>query len=70
MRLENAGFWNISTEYVDSSEKKNTVLYANYSSGAVLKEDTEIVLVVSNGKGESTDEEDAMGDLLDMAGRH
>ena len=74
MRLENAGFRNISTEFVDSSEKKNTVLYANYSAGAVLKEDTEIVLVVSNGNGGNADDEDdsedVMGDLLDMAGRH
>lgn len=74
MMLENAGFWNISTEYVSSREKKHTVLYANYSSGAVLKEDTAIVLVVSDGPANSEDvenqDDDAMGDLLDMAGRH
>ncbi|MBQ8759129.1 MAG: PASTA domain-containing protein, partial [Clostridia bacterium] len=47
--LDNAGFGNISTEYVDSEETRNTVLYANYSVGAILSEDTEIVLTVSNG---------------------
>lgn len=78
MMLENAGFWNVSTEYVSSREKKHTVLYANYSSGAVLKEDTAIVLVVSDGPANtdlydeenSENQDDAMGDLLDMAGRH
>ena len=75
--LDNAGFDNIVTEYVNSSEKRNTVLYANYSVGAIIKEDTEIVLTVSNGKlsedeknDSETDNADDMDELLDMAGRH
>ena len=81
--LDNAGFKNIVTEFVNSSEKKNTVLYANYSVGALIKEDTEIVLMVSNGSLEesesdipepSQDVEDSddyedMDELLGMAGR-
>ncbi len=78
--LDNAGFTNIVTEYVDSSEKRNTVLYANYSVGALISEDTEIVLKVSNGsrtdndetQSDNTDENDDseyMDELLDMAGR-
>lgn len=79
--LDNAGFINITTEFVNSGEKKNTVLYANYSVGAILSKDTEIVLKVSNGKlpggddepdaEDETENESAgeMDELLDMAGR-
>ena len=78
--LDNAGFGNISTDYVDSSAKRNTVLYANYSVGAIISQDTEIVLMVSNGSladdeggnnDASEDSEDTsnMDELLDMAGR-
>ena len=79
--LDNAGFKNITTDYVNSSEKKNTVLYANYSVGAIISEDTEIVLKVSNGEllhengsadseEEPEDDKEEMNELLDMAGRH
>lgn len=84
--LDNAGFVNITTEFVNSSEKRNTVLYANYSVGAIISKDTEIVLKVSNGKAPGEDDESAqeeensdeadnnssddMDELLGMAGRN
>lgn len=72
--LDSAGFKNIVTEYVNSSKKRNTVLYANYSVGALVRDDEEIVLTVSKGTL-SEDEElsentEDMDELLDMAGRN
>lgn len=63
--LRNANLTNISVRYIDSDEKKETVIYASYSAGAIIKEDTEIELVLSNGNGSGndyrTDEENDSG---------
>lgn len=72
--LDSAGFKNIVTEYVNSSKKKNTVLYANYSVGALVRDDEEIVLTVSKGtlseEEDSSEDTEDMDALLDMAGRN
>lgn len=67
-----ANLENVSVRYIDSDEDKDTVIYASYSSGAIITEDVEIELVVSGGNS-SEDEDDEAADemdrLMEEAGR-
>ena len=76
--LRSANLTNVSVKYIDSDEPKDTVIYASYSAGAIINDDVEIELVLSNGgavedneddTGNAPQNEDGMDELLDMAGR-
>ncbi len=47
--LSTLGLKNVTKEYVDSNEPQDTVLDVNYSAGAAVSENAQIVLKVSNG---------------------
>lgn len=65
--LDNANLTDVDIEYKDSEEDEDTVISANYSAGAKIKEDYKIVLEVSNGN--SSGAEDEMDKLMQEAGR-
>ena len=67
-----ANLENVSVRYIDSDEDKDTVIYASYSSGAIITEDAEIELVVSGGNSSENEDDEAadeMDRLMEEAGR-
>ena len=44
------GFDNVRKEYVDSDKDEEIVVTSNFATGTTVREDTEIVVYVSNGK--------------------
>lgn len=76
-KLFEAGFTNITEEYVINNEKAGTVVNANFTVGAILKSNTPIILYVSKGNvsGGNTDNlpsmmgsSDSYSDLLNEGG--
>ena len=64
-QLNSYGFENIELEPVDSAEDKNTVVDISVIEGVEMDVNTEIILYVSNGKGQGgqTDTTDPIVDL-------
>ena len=57
-QLNNRGFENIELEMVESAEDKNTVVDISVIEGVEMDVNTEIILYVSNGKGQSAGPDD------------
>lgn len=66
-KLDEAGFKNVTIEYVNSTELYGTVVSVNYADGALISKNVYITLSVSNGFSADTDTS-TEDELLELGG--